>query len=463
MNCRFVSQQGHERLILVFAGWAMDDTPFRHLRREGYDIAVVWDYRDLNIDWSFTAPYCEICVVAWSLGVYASAVSTYGIDDRITRRVAVNGTLWPVDRLRGIPEEVFAGTHDALDSRQLRKFFRRMCGSAELFADFCTRMPDRPVYELRQELEAFYPLPLLQHSPVKRWDVAVIGTDDAIFPAVNQWRAWQGTPVDMMPRPHLIDLQEIIDRYTVDKHRVGSRFAHGRDSYEADAPVQARIAAELEGALRSHGLDTLMAEHGARILEIGCGTGLLSRRLDAMCHQRAHLELWDLIGPSPVTHRPFRQVDAELELGRTPSRSFDIIVSASTVQWFNSPTRFLAQCARILAPGGSLLVSTFVRGNLHEVYQATGRTLPLLSAAEWCSIVPDSFETVMTRDYTHALEFSSPHDVFRHLRGTGVNSLGDSSDSNAARMRRVLASYPRDLDGVYRATYRPFILLLKRK
>ena len=441
----------------------MDDTPFRHLHREGYDIAVVWDYRNLNIDWSFTAPYCEICVIAWSLGVYASSISTYGIDERITRRVAVNGTLWPVDRLRGIPEEVFAGTHDSLDSRQLRKFYRRMCGSAELFADFCQHMPERPVDELRQELEAFYPLPLLQHSPVRRWDVAVTGTDDAIFPAVNQWRAWQGTPIDMMSRPHLIDLQEIIDKYTVDKHRVGTRFAQGRDSYEADAPVQARIVEEMEGILRSHGMDSLMSERGARILEIGCGTGLLSRRLDVLCHRDAHLELWDLVGPSPVVGRTFRQVDAELELSRTPSRSFDIIVSASTVQWFNSPTRFLAQCARILAPGGSLLMSTFVRGNLSEVYQATGRTLPTLSADEWCGIVPDCFETVLARSYTHALEFDSAHAVFRHLRGTGVNSLGDTSDSSAARMRRALASYPQDLDGVYRATYRPFILLLKKK
>ena len=74
MKSEFVSQSGAGRLILVFAGWAMDSRPFAGLQRPGYDIAVLWDYSSLNIDWSFVGPYSEICVVAWSLGVYASAV-----------------------------------------------------------------------------------------------------------------------------------------------------------------------------------------------------------------------------------------------------------------------------------------------------------------------------------------------------------------------------------------------------
>ena len=77
MKHELVSYNGSTRLIIIFAGWAMDARPFRHLKRPGYDIAVVWDYRSMCIDWSFCKPYTEICVVAWSLGVYASAVTTY--------------------------------------------------------------------------------------------------------------------------------------------------------------------------------------------------------------------------------------------------------------------------------------------------------------------------------------------------------------------------------------------------
>lgn len=38
-------------LILLFAGWGMSPAPFAGLTRSGYDIAVVWDYRDLSAPW----------------------------------------------------------------------------------------------------------------------------------------------------------------------------------------------------------------------------------------------------------------------------------------------------------------------------------------------------------------------------------------------------------------------------
>ena len=107
---------------MIFAGWAMDSEPFAGLYRHGYDIMVVWDYRDFSLDWSCVAQYDEICVVAWSLGVYAAAAATAPIAARVSLRLAVNGTLSPVDSLKGIPPAVFHGTLDALDERNLTKF-----------------------------------------------------------------------------------------------------------------------------------------------------------------------------------------------------------------------------------------------------------------------------------------------------------------------------------------------------
>ncbi|MDE6431098.1 MAG: hypothetical protein K2K65_08015, partial [Duncaniella sp.] len=34
------------RIILLFAGWGMDEKPFADLSAGGYRLAVVWDYRD---------------------------------------------------------------------------------------------------------------------------------------------------------------------------------------------------------------------------------------------------------------------------------------------------------------------------------------------------------------------------------------------------------------------------------
>ncbi|MDE6192119.1 MAG: DUF452 family protein, partial [Muribaculum sp.] len=57
MKQEFTVKQGNTKLILIFAGWGMDSNPFREIRLDGYDIAVVWDYRDMQLDTSPFAVY----------------------------------------------------------------------------------------------------------------------------------------------------------------------------------------------------------------------------------------------------------------------------------------------------------------------------------------------------------------------------------------------------------------------
>ncbi|MDE6130171.1 MAG: DUF452 family protein, partial [Muribaculaceae bacterium] len=161
MKYELTSSCGSDRLILIFAGWGMEPRVFAHLRHEGYDIAVVWDYRDFGIDWSVIDSYREICVIAWSLGVYAAAMTCHGIENRVTLRIAVNGTTTPVHDSLGIPEAVYEGTAATLDSRRLEKFFRRMCGDRDSYAHFSSCAPQRPVDELVDELNAIWPQPVL--------------------------------------------------------------------------------------------------------------------------------------------------------------------------------------------------------------------------------------------------------------------------------------------------------------
>ena len=144
-----------------------------------------------------------------------------------------------------------------------------------------------------------------------------------------------------------------------------------------------------------------ISTRGVRAIEIGCGTGLLSRSLDLICGNEATLELRDLSGPTPLPHRPFCEGDAETGLWNEPGNSADAIISASTVQWFNSPSRFIEECMRILKPGGTLLFSTFLPGNLAEVAQATGRSLPLPDVAHWHSYLPEGLRPVSEEEASH--------------------------------------------------------------
>lgn len=461
MKLQFVSQTGSRRLILIYAGWAMDAAPFGALRRPGYDIAVIWDYRSPFINYGVLDGYDEICVVAWSLGVYAAAAWTEPIEKRITCRIAVNGTLKPIDDSEGIPRATFAGTREHLDERALYKFYRRVAGSREAFAKFSECSPHRAVAELVDELDVFLSPALPPTDPDVHFDIALIGRQDAIFPPDNQRSAWKGTPTVELDAPHYIDLQGIIDRYIIDKQRVRERFARGRKSYASEARVQAEVA---------HRMTTMGARHdviGAKTreaIEVGCGAGLLTESLHRMLPQDATLELWDITGDAPVAAQgiSFMRCDAETAMKHRPSASADLIATASTVQWFNSPARFIRECARVLRPGGVLLLSSFAEGNLHEVADATGVSLPLPSEARWLEMIPDDLETIETLCYSHTLSFASPVDVFRHLKDTGVNSL-DRSGSPANTLKAALRRYKCAPDGTYRATYRPIIMLLQKK
>ncbi len=461
MKVRKVSNEGNERLIVIFAGWAMDYRPFASLRRDGYDIAVVWDYRPGDDGenseapgiWDFAFTYTEICVFAWSLGV-TQAILPPALEAKVTRRIAINGSETPVDDLRGIPQAIFRGTLDGLTDRSLDKFYYRVCGSRKAFDNFCACKPERPLDELRDELASFIGM----EPRHMRWDVALIARNDSIFPYENLVRVWENVPAVLSDGPHMPDFQKIIYEYTVNKQCVGERFCRRRQSYDEAAPVQHEMAGELLQLIEKHGLAEKMSAPGARTIELGSGTGFLSRHLDRICGNDATLELWDLAGPSPVPGRTFREGDAETGLWNEADASADVILSASTVQWFNSPSRFIGECMRILRPGGIILFSTFLPGNLAEVAQATGRSLPLPDAPDWHKYLPEGLEILAEQSGTHTLRFASPVEVFRHLRSTGVNSLG-SGDEN---LRKALSSYPVGPDGSASATYRTYILMLRK-
>lgn len=463
MQYQFITRNHNPRLILIYAGWAMDSTPFRRLEMPGYDIMVVWDYRDLTLDWSVTSPYAEICVAAWSLGVYAAAATVSAIAARVTLRLAINGTHTPVHDTEGIPEAIFRGTLDGLDERNLVKFYRRVAGTRRGYESFCADMPQRPLEELREELEAFLPRDFFAPELDTRTDCAIISRDDAIFPAANQWRAWQGVPAAMIDGAHLPDFQSILNRYVRDKELTQHRFASRTSTYNDNAPVQEALVENMRKVIEKFALPALMCRRGSRTLEIGSGTGMLSRLLDQYAGRFGTLEMWDMAAAQPVAgqRRVFRAVDAEIQLMHTPTASFDFIASASTVQWFNSPSRFLEECARILSPGGYLLVGTYAKGNLPEVEAATGYALPLLSTDDWIALASARFSCPEMERYTEVLSFDTAIDAFRHLRATGVNSLGRRA--GAMHMRRALEALPEALDGRYTLTYTPVYFLLQKK
>jgi malonyl-CoA O-methyltransferase len=144
-----------------------------------------------------------------------------------------------------------------------------------------------------------------------------------------------------------------IDRKT----RIAEAFSLQAEAYDGAAEVQKLVADEL-----ARRIGELSSVPPQRILEIGCGTGILSQRLaDAFPH--SEFLLTD-VSPSMLNRCRSRLGDHygyQLVDGERPDKlpgSFDLIASSLAFQWFADLRGGLERLSRLLAPGGRMFFST---------------------------------------------------------------------------------------------------------
>ena len=110
-----------------------------------------------------------------------------------------------------------------------------------------------------------------------------------------------------------------------------------------------------------------VALRGARVLDLGCGGGLLSEALagagaDVTAIDLAPdlLKIARLHGLESGIHVDYRQVSAEALAAEAPG-AFDAITCMEMLEHVPDPASILRACATLLRPGGRLLVSTLNR------------------------------------------------------------------------------------------------------
>ena len=235
------------------------------------------------------------------------------------------------------------------------------------------------------------------------------------------------------------------------KERIGRAFSAGAARYDAVAPVQRLVAAQLAARIVARGLGA------QRILEIGCGTGFLSAAL-AAAFPDAALVLTDIspamlarcrarLGEGPA----YRLLDGEDPRGL--DGPFDLIVSSLAMQWFGDLRGGLARLGALLAPGGRMMFATLGAGTFAEwtaAHAALGLAsgTPVYPAPEalpwpegWAHAVDEEF---VIQHYANGAEF------VRSLKelGAGEPAPGHRPLPPGA-FRRVLGA----LEGGFAVTY----------
>ena len=103
-----------------------------------------------------------------------------------------------------------------------------------------------------------------------------------------------------------------------------------------------------------------LAPAGARIVDVGCGGGALLHLLRRFGQPDWQLVGWDFPGPhlQRVASAGFETVSAAIEAGALPDSSVDVFLMNQVLEHFARPAEVLAVLARILRPGGKLIIET---------------------------------------------------------------------------------------------------------
>lgn len=212
----------------------------------------------------------------------------------------------------------------------------------------------------------------------------------------------------------------------IDKEKVERCFRSSTHTYNEHATVQDMISSQLIniiGKRHDNGFNT--------VLEIGAGTGLLTRKL-LSSFPISNLVLNDLVPEMEVilsgVCKPFN-VTPQFAMGDAETRVFqsgnDLIISASSVQWFSDTSAFIGKMVSIANPGGIIAISTFAPGNLHEVKQITGIGLEYSPINALVSKIPSHCTILFAHEECIELHFDSPISVLKHLQMTGVNGISN--------------------------------------
>lgn len=442
MTIEFLTDGTQKRLILIFAGWSTEVGYYRDCVIKGWDTAVISDYGDLTPPY-IPSHYKTVFIFAYSLGVFAASIC----DVMATARIAISGTCIPISDEFGIPENVYYGTADNLNQRNLTKFHRRMAGDRETFDRISPHLPSNPDIEsLRDELKAIANKATDFNGNAK-WNRAYISSRDAIFPPESQhhfWESHSNAEIIDIDSPHAVNIAKIIRSVIPDTQSVGKSFFKSIDSYRDHAEVQRDISRRIADILR-HNLTP--AAPLQKILEIGAGCGLLTEAWSAIINPESatFVDLYEPPHFCVVQKENYVCADAEVWIDETEEK-YDVIVSASTMQWFADPIGFSHKIKGHLRPGGIAVLSTFVKGNLSELDPLRPSPILYRTEEEYRRDLPQgaSVET-----WSKTLSFASRKELLMHLRLTGVSMASDTRTNPLP-----LTSYPLSL------TYRPLVITI---
>lgn len=215
-----------------------------------------------------------------------------------------------------------------------------------------------------------------------------------------------------------------------DKSHIRDDFNRHAAEYDAHAQLQQRVLKDAFNLLESHMQD------GARLLDVGCGTGYARECL------RGNKKLFELIGcdiaPAMLVQaaarredssHPFYPVGADVHHLPFKDGFIDAVLFSLVMQWMYPGLAALREVGRVMKPGSYAVVTTFGEMTLHELRSAFKKVddaphvsefAPLEAVIEWAG--KGGFEVLNTSTDFQQLYYGSVRELMHTIRAIGASN-----------------------------------------
>lgn len=249
-----------------------------------------------------------------------------------------------------------------------------------------------------------------------------------------------------------------------DKNRIGRSFHRHAAEYDRFASVQKRVVTRLEHLITEH-----LRPPPQCVLDIGCGTGAL---LAALRGSYPHSWFCGLDLAFNMARRSAVRFDEQVLLvngdaEQLPFRdeAFDLVVSASTFQWFDRIEAGFRESLRVLQGNGLVCIAFFGGRTLWELQECyreavtrrygsadarQGRMQRFRDRIEIQRVMSSlGCEQVIITDEIEMEYHADVPDLLRSIKSIGAATAAGNNRSGGLGWRAVLT----DMAGIYRERF----------
>ena len=242
--------------------------------------------------------------------------------------------------------------------------------------------------------------------------------------------------------------------YSLDKSKIKRSFAAAAAGYDDSAALQRLVGAAL--------LEKFPLEPASGvILDVGCGTGYLTRRMAVNfdCQQLVALDvalpmLYSGRGKAAI---PVQYLCADAEKMPFSGQSIRQIYSNLALQWCQNLPAVFADCKRMLKADGQLVFATFGTATLRELKAAWAAVdeFPHVNEFYGCEQIDQfllgaGFRSICSEAVIYQSPYPSVMALMHELKGLGahnVNLARNRKTTTRQQLQRMINRYENNMAG----------------